>query len=194
MQPVTWSPAPPPSFDPLFDTAVSAARGCDDAVRALFGATKARLHRTALRIVRDEDAAEDVVVTAYTRAVIALRDGKFRFDAPITAWLDRIVRLGALDAIRARRRDLVGQPLDGTEDTLFDGGPSPEDVAAARAEIRRTATAVADLPARQREALLLTEIEGLSAADAAKRMSCSIGALELLLVRARRTLRARLAA
>ena len=49
--------------------------------------------------------------------------------------------------------------------------------------------AVADLPERQRAALSLTYDLGLSNAEAAKALSTSTGALELLLVRAKKALR-----
>lgn len=179
--------------DPLGAIALAVADGDDRAVGDLVNATQGRLRRTATRIVRDADAAEDVVLTAYTRAICALRQGKFRFDAPVTSWLDRIVTTGALDALRARRRNASAPTSDEPEADLIDGAPSPEDVVVARSETRMVAEAIAELPARQREAILLTEIEGLSASEAAEALGCSRGAVELLLVRARRSLRDRVA-
>src|SRR5262249_18012751 len=54
------------------------------------------------------------------------------------------------------------------------------------------ATAVMRLPERQRVALTLCFFEGMSNIEAGKIMSLSVGAVESLLVRARRTLRAEL--
>jgi RNA polymerase sigma-70 factor (ECF subfamily) len=181
----------PLAHDMLASVAFAIADGDDRAVEDLVHATQGRLLRTATRIVRDADAAEDVVLTAYTRAICALRQGKFRFDAPVASWLDRIVTTGALDALRARRRTACAPAADEAESELVDGAPSPEDIAVARSETRVVAEAIAALPPRQREAILLTEIEGLSASEAAAALGCSRGAIELLLVRARRTLRDR---
>lgn len=177
----------PLHHDELTALGWAAASGDDRAVSALVAATQARLRRTALRILRDPDVVEDVVVTAYTRAILALRGGKFRFDAPVGAWLDRIVTLGAIDALRSRRR---AAPGGDAEVDLVDAAPSPEEVVIARTDARRVAEVIASLPPRQRTALLHVELDGLSPTEAATRMGCSVGAIELLLVRARRTLRA----
>jgi RNA polymerase sigma-70 factor (ECF subfamily) len=179
--------------DPLAPVAYAIAAGDDRQVTVMVRATQARLLRTATRILRDADGAEDVVVTAYTRAIFAIREGKFRFDAPLLVWLDRIVTLGALDALRARKRSATGRGVEDADETLADEAPSPEEVATARHQVRKVAEIVAALPARQRDALLLTEVEGLSTAEASDKLGCSRGALELLLVRARRTLRERIA-
>lgn len=192
---MSFDVAPPPTsaraYDPLRSAAREVAGGDDDAVGALVHATQARLRRTATRILRDADAAEDVVLGAYTRAIVALRDGRFRFDAPVGVWLDRIVTLGALDALRARKRTASAPSALDEELEVADAAPSPEDVAIARCDTRMVAEAVASLPARQREAILLIEIDGLSATEAGERLGCSRGAIELLLVRARRALRDR---
>ncbi|HDO33768.1 MAG TPA: RNA polymerase sigma-70 factor, partial [Chromatiales bacterium] len=53
--------------------------------------------------------------------------------------------------------------------------------------------ALAELPERQREAIALCHYHGLTNAEAARVLSIRVGAVESLLVRARRTLRVRLA-
>jgi RNA polymerase sigma-70 factor (ECF subfamily) len=63
---------------------------------------------------------------------------------------------------------------------------------ARRQEDELLAAAVAALPDRQRAALVLTYYEGLGAAQAATTLDTSVGAIEGLLVRARRFLRDRL--
>jgi RNA polymerase sigma-70 factor (ECF subfamily) len=54
------------------------------------------------------------------------------------------------------------------------------------------AAAIADLPERQREAILLVHYQDLTGAAAAEALGISVEALESLLARGRRTLRARL--
>jgi len=55
------------------------------------------------------------------------------------------------------------------------------------------ANAIAALPERQREAILLVHYQDMSGADAALALDISVEALESLLARGRRTLRAQLA-
>jgi RNA polymerase sigma-70 factor (ECF subfamily) len=57
---------------------------------------------------------------------------------------------------------------------------------------RRVAAALAVLPARQREAIVLQYYQELSNGEAAALMGISVEALESLLMRARRNLRDRL--
>jgi RNA polymerase sigma-70 factor (ECF subfamily) len=63
----------------------------------------------------------------------------------------------------------------------------------ARAQDERVRGALTALPARQREALVLTYYQEMSNVDAAALMGVTVDALESLLARARRNLRAQLA-
>jgi RNA polymerase sigma-70 factor (ECF subfamily) len=58
---------------------------------------------------------------------------------------------------------------------------------------RAVADAIAALPDRQREAILLVHYQDLSGSDAAAALGISVEALESLLARGRRALRAKLA-
>jgi RNA polymerase sigma-70 factor (ECF subfamily) len=58
---------------------------------------------------------------------------------------------------------------------------------------RKVQAAIATLPERQRAALILTHYEELSNDEAAAVLGTSLGGLESLLVRGRRTLREKLA-
>lgn len=60
-------------------------------------------------------------------------------------------------------------------------------------ELQRLKGLVGQLPERQRTALLLCRLEGLSLREAAETMECTEESVEALLGRARRTLRSRMA-
>jgi len=109
-------------------------------------------------------------------------------NARFTTWLYRIVVNLAID--RKRRPGFApieeaGEPTDDADDGF------------ASIHRRQVSTAVAAamsrLPDRQRTALMLCFFEGMSNIEAGKIMSLSVGAIESLLVRARRTLRTELA-
>jgi RNA polymerase sigma-70 factor (ECF subfamily) len=75
-----------------------------------------------------------------------------------------------------------------------DPGQSPAAAAELRSEVSAVARLVLELPPRQRAAILVAAEGGQSSSEVAAVLGISTGAAEQLLVRARRTLRARLAA
>ena len=114
------------------------------------------------------------------------RPGPARFDT----WIHRVALNLCNDRLR-RRRDFVSmddapEPLDPT--------PAADEQLESADRSDRIAAALASLPARQREALVLHYYQELSNIEAAEVMSISVEALESLLSRARRQLRGLLAA
>jgi RNA polymerase sigma-70 factor (ECF subfamily) len=183
------------SLPPDVSSALSAAiRGGDEsAFRQLFDALYGPLLAFARSFTRDDAVAEDVVQEAFVR----LWDRRERLDEeiPLRAWLFRTVRNLALNVRRdtTTRERLLGDPLIG--DSAATPRPTTAaDVALEGAELEaRVATLVTELPARQREALLLSRVNGLSHADVATAMGCAPRTVNNHLVAALGTLRRRLA-
>jgi RNA polymerase sigma-70 factor (ECF subfamily) len=111
--------------------------------------------------------------------------GQARFDT----WLHRVALNLCYDRLRRRQETTLGDDLP----EAVDQAPLPEDQLDESARSERIAAALAALPARQREALVLQYYQELSNVEAAAAMGISVDALESLLSRARRTLRSRLA-
>lgn len=158
------------------------------ATRLLVAAKLPRVLGLAARILRDQAAAEDVAQEAFLRVwrtAGAWQPGRARFDT----WLHTVVLNLCRDRLR-RRRDVTGQELPDPVD------PAPDAEAGLLAAERgaQVADAVAALPERQREAVLLVHYQDLSGAEAADVLGVSVEALESLLARGRRALRARFAA
>ncbi len=134
------------------------------------------LHAHAARIVRS-DQADDVVQQAMLRAWIALLAG-----AEVTeprAWLHRIAHNAALNMVSKRAY---------SESEMHDTTAAPtltEELAEGRMTVAEALAAIAALPARQRQALVLTAIEGRSAGEAANTMGMSENAMRQLIHRAR---------
>jgi RNA polymerase sigma-70 factor, ECF subfamily len=146
-----------------------------------------RLLRLAARVVGDRALAEDVVQEAWTSAFQAHRQQRFEGRAAVDTWLYRIVLRAALNARRSRsRRDRVAASSALT--FPLDSGASLD----ARVALREVAALLDLLPEEQASALVLKEFEGLTAAEVARALDCSKGAVEQRLVRARATLRERL--
>lgn len=158
--------------------------GDPDAFGLLFARHRDRLWAVAVRTMGNrEDAADglqDGLVAAYRRA------GTFRGDAAVTTWLHRVVVNACLDRLRAakvRRAEALPDDLDEYRDrgSAASATPAAEDPAdlAVRDERRRLVlTALAALPAEQRAALVLVDMEGYPVADAARMLDCAVGTVK----------------
>lgn len=172
------------------DDVQRASQGDRSAFERIVRATYSRTLRIARRVLAHEADANDVVQEAYTRAFVALREGRFRGEGPqFQAWLDRIVVRAALDALRQRVRTArrVDQHADFAEAT-DDGRSDP-----ARAmDAKRALEAIRELSPEQRAAFVLRELEGLSIKEAAAALETTDGAIEQRVLRAWASLRRRL--
>jgi RNA polymerase sigma factor (sigma-70 family) len=159
-----------------------AAKGSDDAFEALVRRHRRSLVRASRRILPD-DGAEDAVQQALLDAHQALR----RNGAPerFEAWLHRIAINSALKVARKDRNE----PSIEIDEERVDGVAGPEQVRERRERLGRTVGAISALPARQRRALVLRELEGRSHAEIARELGLSGGAVRQLIHRARDSVR-----
>ncbi|GAA4372645.1 RNA polymerase sigma factor SigM [Nocardioides caricicola] len=158
--------------------------GDPEAFGILFHRHRDRLWAVALRTMGNrEDAADglqDGLVAAYRRAAT------FRGDAAVTTWLHRVVVNACLDRIRAakvRRTETLPDDLEEYRDrgSLAAAAPAADDPAdlSVREERRRLVLgALAELPAEQRAALVLVDMEGYPVADAAAMLDCAVGTVK----------------
>jgi RNA polymerase sigma-70 factor (ECF subfamily) len=129
-----------------------------------------------------EDAAQQTFVSAYRSM---LRGSEPRDAAP---WLAAIARNECRARIRQRMRSPMA--IEGeVEELLADRSDDLADEADRRAELAALTAAIAELPARQREAVALRDFLGLSYEEVASTLSVSVPVVESLLFRARRRLR-----
>jgi RNA polymerase sigma factor (sigma-70 family) len=157
------------------------------AIRALVARKLPRLLALATRMLGDRMEAEDVAQDAFVRVwenASRWREGEARFDT----WLHRVAINLCYDRLRGHRPT----PVDEIPDEPDPHAP-PDAELEARARDTQVKAALAKLPPRQREALVLNYYQELSNADAASLMGVTVEALESLLSRARRNLRALLA-
>lgn len=140
----------------------------------------------ARRMLNDAAEAEDVAQEAMLR--LWQMAARWREDAPVGAWLYRVVHNLAIDRIR-RRRPTVD--VDAAFD-LADPAPTPAEHLAEGERKAAVERAVAALPERQRTAITLVHTLEMGNIEAAAAMAISVEALESLLSRGRRALRAAL--
>lgn len=145
------------------------------------------LYAGALRATGSPDLAEDVVQQAWMSAWLHLPG--FRGESSVRTWLYRIVLSTALNALRRRRRTT---PLEDVDEPV---DPHRTDAEAERRErAREVRHAVAQLPERQRDAVVLRDLEGLSYEEVAAALGCSVSSVKSALHRGRASLATSLAA
>lgn len=169
-----------------------ARRGDPEAFDRLAGAYRDLMFRWALVRTGEVDDAED----ATQEALVRLHRGLHRYDgrARFETWLYAVVASAAADVRRRSARRLrLRERYSALGDPAESAGPAPVEE---RLETRRLAalviTFLRSLPARQREALDLVDLQGVAPAEAAARLGIGHGTLRTHLFRARRALRGRL--
>jgi RNA polymerase sigma-70 factor (ECF subfamily) len=174
------------------DEALLIAYGNGDtgAARILLGRLTPLMLRYAVRLLGGDRAeAEDVAQEAMLRLWKVAGEWR-QGEARVTSWLYRVTANLCTDRLRRRRwqgpgLDQIAEPPD----------PAPAAAEAMTDTARREAldAALADLPERQRQAVVLRHIEGLANPEIAAIMDIGVEAVESLTARGKRALAARLA-
>ena len=172
-----------PIPDPDADLVLRVGRGDPAAVQALMARKLPRMLALARRMLGDaseaEDVAQEVMLRAWRQAP-KWKPGAARFDS----WMHRVALNLCYDRLRRQREQPMAEPPD-----QIDPGPAP-DAGLMGLETRdQVEAALARLPERQREAIVLCHYQEFGNIEAAALMQISVEALESLLSRARRNLR-----
>ncbi len=170
-----------------------ARRGDRRAVETLLERHQAQVYRFGMRMCRDPEDAKDVLQD--TLLSMARGVGDFRGASSISTWLFRIARSAC---IKKRRQSKFAptqeRSLDddthGVELPLTDPAQSPEEALASKEIGRALEKAIRTLAPIYREVLLLRDVEGLTAPEAAEVLSVSIATVKSRLHRARLSIRA----
>lgn len=139
-------------------------------------------YRVAVRMLNDRAEAEDVTQEALLRLWKVAPRWRPQ-EATISTWLYRVVTNLATDRLRRRR----GIGLDDAPD-VADGAASALEQMITRDRVAALEMALAMLPARQRQAVVLRHLEGLSNPEISVAMSLGVEAVESLTARGKRAL------
>ncbi|HEX6712661.1 MAG TPA: sigma-70 family RNA polymerase sigma factor, partial [Thermoleophilaceae bacterium] len=141
------------------------AAGRDDrAFSSLYQRHERALLAYCRSITRDGEDARDALQSAIT-AAYAAAPGRGHGSGPVRAWLFRIAHNESVNVLRRRRPDL---PL---VDTDLTPAPSAADQTTQRETAHEALAVVAQLPPRQRGALVLRELHGLDYGEIAAALS-----------------------
>lgn len=173
--------------DPDEDLVRRVGKGDPAAIQAMVARKLPRMLALAQRMLGDaveaEDVAQDALLRAWRQAPRWV-SGRAKFDT----WLHRVALNLCYDRLRRRREILTDAPPE-----RRDEGPAPDHGLLAADLGAVVNKALARLPDRQREAIVLCHYQELSNIEAAALMDISVEALESLLSRGRRALRQALA-
>jgi RNA polymerase sigma-70 factor (ECF subfamily) len=180
-----------------------ARRGDHDAFRVLVERYQERAYRLALRVLRDEEWARDIVQDGFLKVYRSL--DRFEERSSFYTWLYRVIMNLCLDAKRRDRRD---RHVEWEEGASLEADPGAADAVSElhaeitgpagsleRAQLRRfVSQAIEQLPDDARQTLLLREVEGLSYAEIAECLQVPKGTVMSRLHHARRNVREALVA
>jgi len=148
------------------------------------------------RMVRNRGIAEELAQNVFLRVYRSRTT--YEPTAKFTSWLFRIATHVALNWLRARRHETNQLSLsDGlerdTERQIPDKRPTVEKILLYEVKLDEIRQAIAELPDRQRAAVVMHKYEELEYTQIAVALSCSPQTVKSLLFRAYNTLRVRLA-
>lgn len=166
------------------DAALLARYAAGDAAAARLLATRLtpRLFAHAFRVLGDDAAAQDVAQDAMLRLWKIAPEWRAG-EAQVSTWAYRVVANLCTDLLRKRQTvalDAVDEPID--------PGPRPEAMMQDAARRDALQAALDTLPERQRQAVVLRHLEGLSNGEIAQILSVGVEAVESLTARGKRGL------
>ncbi len=172
------------------DVVIAAQQGCARSLSTLYTTLGERVRRTAVCILRDDHAADDMVQDTF----LAVIEGLPRLADPASfeSWLMRIVRNKSISA--ARRRDRISPSAYAHTDDTRLGATGPAVVSRWGTEEPRPLTvlllraAFRELPGHVRKTLRLRYGAGLTCAEIAARLGVSVVCVKTRLHRGRSAL------
>ena len=152
------------------------AIGDQQAYRRLYDATSPTLFAIALRILREESRAEDVLQDSFVNVWNGAAGYNPSLSAPMT-WMVTIVRNRALDYIRRTDRRTV-ELDDDLEAVLESDAPSPADLAMQGQDAVATRLCLQRLDAGPRQAIAFAYYQGLTHSELAATLKVPIGTVK----------------
>jgi RNA polymerase sigma-70 factor (ECF subfamily) len=143
----------------------------------LYQLTSAKLYGVALRILRRQDWAEEVLQECYVNIWIHAGDYAVAKSAPLT-WMTSIVRNRCLDWLRRPQAEATGAEYDIAVEAWQDNAPGPMESLLAASEAAAVARCLQQLESKQRQSIMLAFFHGLSHTELARHMQQPLGTVK----------------
>lgn len=165
-----------------------ARNGDPSAIEALLTPVEDRVWRVCWHYMGNRADTEDCAQEAMVRIWKHLAD--YREESVFEAWCSRIAANTCLDLLRKKTREKTESltPLEEQGFDPADNAPTPEEAAVCKDEHQALRAAIRSLPEDQREALVLTQLEGLEYETVAEMLGVSAGTVKSRVFRARQKL------
>ena len=145
--------------------------------KELYQLTSAKLYGVALRILRRQDWAEEVLQECYVNIWNHAGNYAPAKSAPLT-WMTSIVRNRCLDWLRRPHTEATGEEYEIAVEAWQDDAPGPMEQLMASVEAAALARCLQQLEAKQRQSIMLAFFNGLSHTELASHMKQPLGTVK----------------
>ncbi|QAT42891.1 RNA polymerase sigma factor [Aminipila luticellarii] len=170
-----------------------AKEGDEGSFETLLLSCKGKAYNIALRYVKDENDAMDVLQESFIKIFRHLKN--FNEESKFETWVYRIVVNACYDFLRKKKkkyREVSMESEDhpaGAELDIPDGAPPPEEMMLNREESAYILTCLDKIPEEHKKIIILRDITGLSYEQISEILECSIGTVKSRISRARKNLK-----
>jgi len=173
-----------------------AKAGDYQAFEALVNRYEGKVYRLSMRMLRNQEDAEDALQEAFLQVYRGLKG--FEGRSSFSTWLFRLATNVCLMKIRHREteparllplEDYLPRHEEGEHPHIQDWPDKPEEVLLTKESREKMLEALEKLPPEYRAVFILRDVEGFSNAEAGEALGISVAAVKSRLHRARLTLR-----
>ena len=143
----------------------------------LYRQSSAKLYGVAIRILRREDWAEEVLQESFVNIWNHIADYSMARSAPMT-WMTAIVRNRALDLLRRPREVEIDEGHEDLMASIPDESPGPEELLKRSMEAGALAECWKQLTGEQQKSIALAFFNGLSHGELARQMQKPLGTVK----------------
>jgi len=153
------------------------ANGENNAFDVLLSRHKTKLFNYILQIVRDRDLADDIFQETFVKAIVTIRQGRYKDFGKFSAWISRIARNLAIDSFRAEKNDAEISADSADYDILNRRELSEDTIEDAMIDLQIESdvrSLIEELPESQKEVLTMRYYKDMSFKEIAEQTGVSI--------------------
>lgn len=167
-----------------------AARGGQQAFRAIVEVNQGFVYAVAFRFVNDSQDAEDITQEVFVRLWKNLHN--YKPEVKLTTWLYKIVTNRCLDFLKSKHGSQRKNAVDVDKQLHLAAHSTPEQAYQQQELVKIIHAAADELTPRQKAVFILRDLEGLSSAEVCEALSMSAGNVKSNLFHARQKITGKL--